>query len=118
MLYSRVSLVIYFIHSINGVYTSIPISQFIPPLPLSPLVSVHLFFMSVSLFLFFKYYYLNFIYFLAVLGLYCYVGFSLVAASRSYSLLSVCGLLTEVASLVAVHGLQNTQALVVAVPRL
>ena len=71
-----------------------------------------------SLFLFFKYYYLNFIYFLAVLDLYCCVGFSLVAASRSYSLLSVCGLLTGVASLVAVHGLESTQALEVAVPRL
>ena len=118
MLYSRVSLVIYFIHSINVVYTSIPISQFIPPLPLSPLVSVHLFFMSVSLFLFFKYYYLNFISFLAVLGLYCYVGFSLGAARRIDTLLSACGLVTAVPSLVAVHGLQNTQALVVAVPRL
>ena len=32
-LYSRFSLVIYFIHSINSVYTSIPISQFIPPTP-------------------------------------------------------------------------------------
>ena len=30
MLYSRLSLVVYFIHSINRVYMSIPISQFIP----------------------------------------------------------------------------------------
>ena len=41
-LYSRFSLVIYFIHSINSVCMSIPISQFIPS-PLSPLVSIHLF---------------------------------------------------------------------------
>ena len=33
VLYSRLSLVIYFIHSINTVYMSIPVSQFIPPLP-------------------------------------------------------------------------------------
>ena len=31
VLFSRFSLVIYFIHSINSVYTSIPVSQFIPP---------------------------------------------------------------------------------------
>ena len=50
MLYSRFSLVIYFIHHINSVYMSVPISQFIPsPLPL--LVSIHLFSKSVSLFL-------------------------------------------------------------------
>ena len=40
VLYSRSSLVIYFIHS--SVYMSIPISQFIPPPPLSPL-GVHTF---------------------------------------------------------------------------
>ena len=34
VLYSRLSLVIYFIHSINTVYMSILTSQFIPPLPL------------------------------------------------------------------------------------
>ena len=39
VLYSRFSLVIYFIHS--SVYMSIPISQFIPPHP--PLVSICLF---------------------------------------------------------------------------
>ena len=33
VLYSRFSLVIYCIHSINSVYMSISISQFIPPLP-------------------------------------------------------------------------------------
>ena len=48
---SRFSLVIYFIHSINNVYMSIPISQFIPPLPVPPLVSIYLFSMAVSLFL-------------------------------------------------------------------
>ena len=34
MLYSRFLLVIYFIHSINTVYMSIPISQFLPPSPI------------------------------------------------------------------------------------
>ena len=47
MLYNSFSLVICFIHSISSVYMSIPVSQFISPLPLSPLV----FFMSVPLFL-------------------------------------------------------------------
>ena len=53
-LYNRFSLVIYFIHI--SVYMSIPISQFIPPPPhpsrrIPPLVSIHLFSTSVSLFL-------------------------------------------------------------------
>ena len=39
LLYSRFSLVIYFMHTINSVYMSIPISQFIPPRLLS-LVSI------------------------------------------------------------------------------
>ena len=49
VLYSRFSLVIYFIHSINSVYVSIPISQFLPPshLPLG----IHTFVLYVSLFL-------------------------------------------------------------------
>ena len=34
------------------------------------------------------------------------VGFSLVAASRGYSLVAVCGLLIVVASLIVEHGLQ------------
>ena len=50
-LLSRFSLVIYFIHSINNVCRSIPISQLIPPPPLPPLVSIYLFSMAVSLFL-------------------------------------------------------------------
>ena len=54
-LYIRFLLVIYFIHI--SVYMSIPISQFIPPPPpppprhFPPLVSIHLFSTSVSLFL-------------------------------------------------------------------
>ena len=54
-LYSRLLLVIYFIHI--SVYMSIPISQFIPPPPpppphnFPPLVSISLFSTSVSLFL-------------------------------------------------------------------
>ena len=50
VLYRRFSLVIYFIHRVNNVYMSIPISQFIPPL-FPCLVSIHLFSISVSLFL-------------------------------------------------------------------
>ena len=48
-LYSRFSLVIYFMHSINTLYMSVSISQFIPPLP--HLVSICLFSTSASLFL-------------------------------------------------------------------
>ena len=45
VLYSRFSLVVYFRHSINSVYMSIPISQFIPfpPFPLG----VHVFILSI-----------------------------------------------------------------------
>ena len=49
---------------------------------------------------------LHFIYlFWAMLGLHCYTGFSPVAASESYSLVVVLGLLNTVASLIAQHGL-------------
>ena len=44
-------------------------------------------------------------YFLAVPGLCCCVGFSLVVASRGYTLVVVCGLLTAVASPIAEYGL-------------
>ena len=43
--------------------------------------------------------------FLSALHLHRWVGFSLVVASRSYSLVAVFGLLIEVASLVAEHRL-------------
>ena len=43
--------------------------------------------------------------FLAVLGLHCCVGFSLVAVNGGYSLVAVHGLLTAVASLVGEHRL-------------
>ena len=43
--------------------------------------------------------------FMAVLGLRCCVGFSLVVVSGGYSLFVVHGLLIVVASLVAEHGL-------------
>ena len=56
--------------------------------------------------------------FLAVLGLPCCAGFSLVAASEGYSVDAVCGLLIAVASIVAEHRLQATRPSVVAVPRL
>ena len=49
MLYSRFPRVICFIHGINSVYTSITISQLIPPPTPSPLVSVCLFSISVSI---------------------------------------------------------------------
>ena len=45
------------------------------------------------------------IYLLAVLGLHCYTGFSLVAETRGYSLVALHGLPVAVASLVAEHGL-------------
>ena len=46
------------------------------------------------------------------------MGFSLVAESRGYSLVELCGLLTVVAFLVVEYGLQGMQASVAAVPRL
>ena len=49
----------------------------------------------------------NFIYlFLAVLGLRCCEGFSVVAASGGYSLLAVHGLLIVVTALVVEHGFE------------
>ena len=56
-------------------------------------------------FLFFKSFIYNFIYLLAVLGLHCYTGFSLVEASRGYSLVAMSELLIAVASLFAKHRL-------------
>ena len=47
---------------------------------------------------------------LAVLGLHCCTGFSLVAASRGYSLVAVRGLLIAAASLVVEHGLWSVWA--------
>ena len=48
----------------------------------------------------------NFIYlFLAVLGLHCCMGFSLVAVSRGYSVVAMHRLLTVLASLVSEHRL-------------
>ena len=44
-------------------------------------------------------------FFLAVLGLCCCVGFSLVVASEGYSLVVVCGLLIVLASLAVENGL-------------
>ena len=41
---------------------------------------------------------------LAVLGLHCCMGFSLVVVSRGYSLVAMHGLLPAVASLVVQHG--------------
>ena len=49
------------------------------------------------------YFFNNFI--LAVLGLHCCVGFSLVVESRGYSLVAVCGLLIAMASLIEEHSL-------------
>ena len=56
--------------------------------------------------------------FLALLGLRCYMGFSLVAKSGGYSLVAVRGILLAVASLAAEHRLYGTQASAVAAPRL
>ena len=43
---------------------------------------------------------------MTVLGFHCCKGFSLVAASKGCSVVVLCGLLIEVSSLVAEHGLQ------------
>ena len=68
------------------------------------------------IFLFFK---KLFIYlFLAVLGLHCCVGFSLVAVSKGKSLVVVCRLLIVAASLVRKHRLQGAWASEAAVPGL
>ena len=42
---------------------------------------------------------------MTVLGLHCCTGFTLVAASRGYSLVAVCRLLSAMTSLVTEHGL-------------
>ena len=56
--------------------------------------------------------------FLAVLGLPCCSGFSLVAASRGYSLIAMQRFLIVVASLAAERRLWGAQASVVAAPGL
>ena len=59
VLYIMFSFVIYLMYSINRVYVSVPISQFLsPPSPL--LVSIHLFSASVSLFLLWKWHLYHF----------------------------------------------------------
>ena len=55
---------------------------------------------------------------LAVLGLHCCVGFSLVAGSRGYSLAPMYRLLIAVASRCGAQVLGHVQASVVAVPTL
>ena len=55
---------------------------------------------------------------MAVAGLYCHVGFSPVAASRSHSLVAVLRLCTVVASLAVEHRLEGTQASVAVAHRL
>ena len=63
---------------------------------------------TISVFLVSPHFFLLFLFiqlFLAMLSLHCSMGFSLVAASRGYSLVVVCRLLTAVASLVAERGL-------------
>ena len=54
------------------------------------------------------------IYLLAVLGLCCCTGVSLVGSSKCYSLVAVCGLHVAVPSLSVEHGLWGKQASVVA----
>ena len=68
----------------------------------------------VSFFKFFKRFYL----FMAVLGLCCCAGFSLVEMSRGYSTDAMLRLLISVVSLVAKHGLQGALASVVVASRL
>ena len=62
--------------------------------------TIHIYFLGILNFLLFL--------FLAVLGLGCCRGVSLVVASRGYSLAAVGGLLTAVVSLVAEHRLWGT----------
>ena len=87
MPYSMFSLVIYFICSIKSIYMSVPTSQFIPPSP-SPLVSIHLFSMSMSpLFLSF---WNNFtrcpfvLFYRGIVDLQCFVNFCCTAKCFSY----------------------------------
>jgi len=63
------------------------------------------------------YMYLKLTHFLAVLGLHCYEDFSLVAASRGYSLVATCRLVIAVAFVVE-RGLKGMSASVAAAPRL
>ena len=59
-------------------------------------------------------FYLFFYFFLAVPGLHCCAGSSLVAEKNGgYSLVAVCGLLMALASLVAEHRLQGVRASVI-----
>ena len=62
---------------------------------LPPFLSLFFFFFNILILIF-----ILFTYFLIVPGLRCSVGFSLVVASRGYSLVEVCRLLIAVASLV------------------
>ena len=62
--------------------------------------TIHIYFLGILNFLLFL--------FLAVLGLCCCMGVSLVVASGGYSLAAVGGLLTAVVSLVAEHRLWGT----------
>ena len=55
---------------------------------------------------------------MAVLGLHCCLGFSLVLVNKGYSLFVVCGLLIAEASLVMEHRLLGTRASVVVAPGL
>ena len=54
-----------------------------------------------------------YLFLLAVLDLCCYLGFSLVAVIRVYSLVAMCRLLIALTSLVAEHWLSGTRASVV-----
>ena len=73
--------------------------------------------MLVVEFFLFKFYVFIFIYLLlAVLGLCCCAGFSLVAASGGFSPVVVQGLLTAMASLVGEHRLWSTPPSAVAGP--
>ena len=54
---------------------------------------------------------------MAVLGLHCFLGFSLVMSSGGYYLVELQGLLIAMTSLGLEHGLQGTQASVVATRR-
>ena len=61
---------------------------------------------------------INYSLFIAVLGLHCYLGLSLVAVSGAYSLVVMPGLLIVVASLFMAHSSCSTWGSVLAISRL
>ena len=85
----------YFIDKLVPSMTSVRVIGYRDACLVSPTISFALFFFNILILIF-----ILFTYFLIVPGLRCSVGFSLVVASRGYSLVEVCRFLIAVASLV------------------